>query len=59
MTQSNHGGAQNPPADNRSEAEKAEERAGKVDKSSEDAMSRTKAGKDEGAGGGAKQEQKH
>ena len=59
MTQSNSKETQNQQSDNRSEAEKAEERAGKVDKSSEDAMSRTKAGKDEGAGGGAKQEQKH
>jgi hypothetical protein len=42
-----------------SEAEQASRRAGKTDKSSQDAKSRIKAGKDEGAGGGAKQKQKH
>ena len=47
------------PADNPSEAEVAEQNAGVTDKSSEDATSRSKAGKDEGAGGGAKQQQQH
>lgn len=43
-----------------SEAEKAEREAGvDVDKSSHDHMSRDKAGKEGGAGGGAKQDQKH
>lgn len=42
-----------------SEAEAAERRAGKPDESSHDHMSREKAGKDEGAGGGAKQKQNH
>jgi hypothetical protein len=43
-----------------SEAEKAKREAGvNVDKSSHDHMSRDKAGKEGGAGGGAKQEQKH
>lgn len=41
------------------EADVAKERSGATDKSSGDHMSRQKAGKDEGAGGGAKQEQNH
>lgn len=49
----------NPPAAHQSEAESAEQRAGVPENSSHDATSRTKAGKDEGAGGGAKQQQKH
>eukprot|EP01041_Mallomonas_annulata_P013478 gene13478-28556_t len=50
---------QNQQSAHESEADAAERRAGVTDKSSEDATSRTKAGKDEGAGGGAKQKQKH
>ena len=42
-----------------SEADAAQRRAGKADESSHDHMSREKAGKDEGAGGGAKQKQNH
>ncbi|QYF93649.1 hypothetical protein KY495_23860 [Massilia sp. PAMC28688] len=42
-----------------SEAEEAKREAGVTDKSSHDHMSREKAGKEGGAGGGAKQEQKH
>lgn len=43
-----------------SEAEQAARRAGQnPDESSGDHMSRQKAGKEEGAGGGAKQKQKH
>lgn len=44
---------------NESEADIAKRKAGVPDKSSHDAKSRIKAGKEEGAGGGAKQEQKH
>jgi hypothetical protein len=42
-----------------SEAEAAKRRAGKPEQSSHDHMSREKAGKNEGAGGGAKQKQNH
>ena len=42
-----------------SEADIAKRNAGVPDKSSHDAKSRIKAGKDEGAGGGAKQKQNH
>ena len=42
-----------------SEADQAKQDAGVTDKSSHDHMSREKAGKDEGAGGGAKQKQNH
>lgn len=42
-----------------SEANARERAAGKPDESSHDHMSRQKAGKDEGAGGGAKQKQNH
>lgn len=42
-----------------SEAETAARNAGKADESSHDHMSRQKAGKEEGAGGGAKQKQNH
>ena len=52
-------GTQNRQSAHQSEAEAAEKRAGKTDKSSGDASSRSKAGKDDGAGGGAKQQQKH
>ncbi len=47
------------PTDHESEADAAKRKAGQTDKSSNEHMSRTKAGSDEGAGGGAKQEQKH
>ena len=50
---------QNHQAGQESEAEAAQRRAGVADKSSEEATSRTKAGTDEGAGGGAKQKQQH
>ena len=47
-------------SDHMSEEELAKQRAGeKVDKSSHDHMSREKAGRHEGAGGGAKQKQNH
>lgn len=59
MTQSTSRGTQNKQSANESEAEAAQRRAGKTDKSSKDAKSRIKAGKDEGAGGGAKQKQNH
>ncbi|MCD2516224.1 hypothetical protein LQ564_07830 [Massilia sp. G4R7] len=56
MSQSKSGGSQtNKQSDNLSEQDLAKQRAGKADKSSHDHMSRQKAGKDEGAGGGAKQ----
>lgn len=57
MSQSKSGGSQtNKQSDNRSEEEMAKQRAGQdTDKSSHDHMSNVKAGKGEGAGGGAKQ----
>lgn len=60
MTQSKSGGTQdNKQADHMSEEDLAKQRAGKADKSSHDHMSREKAGKNEGAGGGAKQQERH
>jgi hypothetical protein len=60
MTQSKSSGSQNKQSAHESEEEPAKRRAGvKTEKSSGDAKSRVKAGKDEGAGGGAKQKQKH
>lgn len=60
MTQSKSGGTQdNKQSDHMSEEDQAKQNAGKTDKSSHDHMSRVKAGKDEGAGGGAKQKEKH
>lgn len=60
MSQSKSGGSPgSKQSANESEAEAAKRRAGKADKSSHDAKQRTKAGKGEGAGGGAKQQQKH
>ncbi len=51
---------QNQQNDHKSEADIAKENAGQsTDKSSGEHMSREKAGKEGGAGGGAKQEQKH
>lgn len=56
MTQTKSSGTQNKQSDNRSQEEMAKRQAGvKVDKSSHDAKSTVKAGKDRGAGGGAKQ----
>lgn len=57
MSQSKSGGNQtNKQSDNRSEEELAKQRAGQnTEKSSHDHMSNIKAGKGEGAGGGAKQ----
>lgn len=59
MNQNKSQHQQNQQSGNESEAEIQQREAGVVDKSSEDAKSRIKAGKDEGAGGGAKQKQKH
>lgn len=47
------------PAAHESEADKAKRESGVTEHSSKDHMSREKAGKDEGAGGGAKQKEKH
>ncbi len=59
MTQNKTTDQQNQQSAHESEADIQQREAGVVDKSSEDAKSRIKAGKDEGAGGGAKQKQKH
>ena len=60
MTQSTSTGTQNQQSDHKSEADIAKENAGQsTEKSSGEHMSRQKAGKDEGAGGGAKQKQNH
>jgi hypothetical protein len=59
MSQSKSSGTQNKQSAHESEQEAAERRAGKTEKSSRDAKSRVKAGSNEGAGGGAKQKQKH
>ena len=61
MTQSKSSGTQNQQSahDHESEEDAAKRRAGVPEKSSEDQKSRVKAGKDEGAGGGAKQKQNH
>lgn len=59
MTQHKQTDTQNKQSAHESEADAAKRRAGEADKSSHDAKSRIKAGKDEGAGGGAKQKQKH
>jgi hypothetical protein len=60
MTQSKSSGTQNKqsgaPA---TEADTASSKGKSSDKSSKDAKSRIKAGSNEGAGGGAKQKQKH
>ncbi|MFC0252520.1 hypothetical protein [Massilia consociata] len=57
MSQSKSGGSpESKQSDNMSEEELAKQRAGKnTDKSSHNHMSNVKAGKGEGAGGGAKQ----
>jgi hypothetical protein len=59
MSQSKSSGSQNRQSANESEADLAQKRAGKTDKSSHDHMQREKAGKGVGAGGGAKQKQNH
>jgi hypothetical protein len=58
MTQSKSSGTQNKQSNNYSEEEKAKRQAGvNVDKSSHNAKATVKAGKDHGAGGGAKQKE--
>lgn len=60
MSQSKSSDTQNKQSAHETEEDVAKRNAGKdPDKSSHDAKSRIKAGKDEGAGGGAKQKQKH
>ena len=61
MSQNNSNDTQNEQAahPHESEADAAKRRAGKADESSHDHMSREKAGKNDGAGGGAKQKQNH
>ncbi|MGZ8287772.1 MAG: hypothetical protein ACXW2U_02445 [Telluria sp.] len=59
MTQSKSSGTQNKQSGAATEADAKSVKPQNDDKSSHDAMSRVKAGKDEGAGGGAKQKQKH
>lgn len=59
MTQNKSTGTQNKQSARETEEDSAKRRAGKTDKSSEDAKSRVRAGTGEGAGGGAKQKQKH
>lgn len=59
MTQSKSGGSPtSKQSEHMSEEDLAKQRAGKTEKSSHDHMSRVKAGKGEGAGGGAKQKAK-
>ena len=56
MTQNKSGGTPtSKQQEHMSEEELAKQRAGATEKSSHDHMSRVKAGKGEGAGGGAKQ----
>lgn len=58
MTESKSSGTQNKQSDHYSEEELAKKKAGvNVDKSSHDAKATEKAGKDHGAGGGAKQKE--
>lgn len=60
MTQSTSGDTQtNKQSERLSEEDLARQRAGKIEKSRHDHMSREKAGKDEGAGGGARQQERH
>jgi hypothetical protein len=60
MTQSKSTGKQNKQSANTTtEADSKSTRAKSGEKSSNDAKSRVKAGSTEGAGGGAKQRQKH
>ncbi len=57
MTQSKSTGSQNKQSGNPSEEDVQKQKAGAKDKSSRDHMSTVKAGKDKGAGGGAKQKE--
>ena len=57
MSQSKSSGSQNKQSGNLSEADEQKRQAGVKDKSSRDHMSTVKAGKDKGAGGGAKQKE--
>ena len=59
MTQSTAIDTQNQQSVRAPQADAAKNRAGVAGKSSNEHMSRQKAGNDEGAGGGAKQAQKH
>jgi len=59
MSQSKSSGSQNKQSANVSEEDHAKKRAGKTGKSSQDAKSRVRADTGKGAGGGAKQKQKH
>ena len=59
MTASKSTGTQNRQSGAETEADAKSSKPASADKSSRDAKSRVKAGKDEGAGGGAKQKQKH
>ncbi|MET0856672.1 MAG: hypothetical protein ABWY27_07980 [Telluria sp.] len=61
MTQSNSTGTQNQQSGKPGSETEADAKSTvkQDDKSSHDHMSREKAGSDKGAGGGAKQEQKH
>ena len=60
MTQSQSNDKRNQQSERKPEAEIAKDKAGKgTGQSSHEHMSRQKAGEDGGAGGGAKQEQKH
>lgn len=59
MTQSTSSGTPKQPAGSPQTEADAKSTVKPDDKSSHDHMSREKAGSDKGAGGGAKQEQKH
>ena len=60
MSESQSKDKQNQQSERKSEADIAKDNAGKrTEDSSHEHMSRQKAGQDGGAGGGAKQEQKH
>lgn len=60
MSQSKSGDTQNKQSDHaRTEADKAAEKSGVTHKSSGDHKTHSKAGSNQGAGGGAKQERKH
>ncbi len=59
MTQSKSSGTQNQQSGSPQTEADAKSTVKPDDKSSHDHMSREKAGSDKGAGGGAKQEQKH
>ena len=57
MSQSKSSSSQNKQSGNLSEADERKRQSGTKDKSSHDHMSTVKAGKDKGAGGGAKQKE--